>query len=292
MNNIIYEKVNLNPKLPALLGYFGKENSDVKRYFYSPPHWHRSIEIIFVTEGEIVGVINGKKIKASSGEFILVNSGDVHEVEKYEGDVCEGVLMVLSYDFLKKVYQDIDNVYFDIMSSDIKKDRLIEIFLEIKDFYLKPKELDYIIIHSYIYEILHILLTNYKSHIKEESRKTYFKYRERQKEILVYISDNYKEELTLEHISNEFFMSSEYFSRKFHKWFGVTYKVYLNNFRLSKAYEDIINTNDNIQDIAFSHGFSNVKSFISIFKQKYNMTPYKYRQSYKESRIDIKESKK
>lgn len=33
MNNTIYEKVNLNPKLPALLGYFGKENSDVKGIF-------------------------------------------------------------------------------------------------------------------------------------------------------------------------------------------------------------------------------------------------------------------
>lgn len=200
--------------------------------------------------------------------------------------------MVLSYDFLKKVYPNIDNVQFNINSSNIKKNRLVEIFLEIKEFYLKSRELDYIIIHSYIYEILHILLTNYKSDIKEENRKSYFKYRKKQKEILLFINENYKEELTLEYVSKEFFMSSEYFSRKFHKWFGITYKSYLNNIRFSKAYEDIINTNDNIQDIAFNHGFSNVKSFINLFKQKYNMTPYKYRKSYKESRIDKKESKK
>lgn len=72
-------------------------------------------------------------------------------------------------------------------------------------------------------------------------------------------------------------MSSEYFSRKFHEWFGVTYKIYLANYRLSKAYEDLINNDDTVQDIAIYHGFSNVKSFISIFKEKYNMTPAKYR---------------
>ena len=76
-------------------------------------------------------------------------------------------------------------------------------------------------------------------------------------------------------------MSSEYFSRKFHEWFGTTYKVYLANYRFSKAYEELINSNNNIQDIASTHGFSNVKSFITIFKEKYNITPSRYRQFIK-----------
>ncbi|WP_055666934.1 hypothetical protein [Desnuesiella massiliensis] len=48
MNNVIYEKVNLNQNLPALVGYFGEENFDMKKQFYIPPHWHRSIEMTFV----------------------------------------------------------------------------------------------------------------------------------------------------------------------------------------------------------------------------------------------------
>lgn len=39
MNNVIYEKVNLNQNLPALVGYFGKENFDMKKQFYIPPDW-------------------------------------------------------------------------------------------------------------------------------------------------------------------------------------------------------------------------------------------------------------
>lgn len=292
MNNVIYEKINLNPNLPALLGYFGKENSDVKKHYYIPPHWHRSIEITFVIEGEVVGFINGKSISAKSGDFIFVNSGDVHEFEKYQERLCGVVILVLSYDFIKKVYPNIDNIQFDIMDSNCKKDRLQEIFLEIKELYLNQNELDYIKINSYIYEILYILLTNYRIQKEDNYKNNYFKYKERQKEILIYISENYKKELPLEHISKHFYMSSEYFSRKFHKWFGVTYKAYLNNFRLSKAYEDIINSDDNIQDIASFHGFSNIKSFISVFKQKYNMTPLKYRKYFKASKNNQKENKK
>lgn len=292
MSNAIYEKINLNPNLPALLGYFGKENIDVKKHFYIHPHWHRSIEINFVTEGEVVGFINGKSISAKGGDFIFVNSGDVHEVEKYQDRICGVVVLILSYDFIKKVYPNIDNIRFDIMSSDYKKDRLQEIFLEMKELYLAQNELDYIKINSYIYEILHILLLHYRIKEEHDYANNYFKYEERQREILIYISKNYKEELSLERISKHFYMSSEYFSRKFHKWFGMTYKTYLNNFRLSKSYEDIINSNNNIQDIAFMHGFSNVKSFIRVFKEKYNMTPLRYRKHFKMSRNNIKENKK
>ena len=46
MNNVIYEKINLNPNLPALLGYFGKENTDVKRHYYIHSHWHRVFKLI------------------------------------------------------------------------------------------------------------------------------------------------------------------------------------------------------------------------------------------------------
>ena len=38
MNGVTYEKVNLNPNIPAMLGYWGKENIDAKSAFYIGPH--------------------------------------------------------------------------------------------------------------------------------------------------------------------------------------------------------------------------------------------------------------
>ncbi len=128
MNNVKYEKVILKENIPALLEYFGRENFDVKEYFYIPPHWHRSIEITFVIKGKIVGFINGKRISVESGDFTFVNSGDVHELEKYSGEECEGIIFILSYDFIKKVYPNIDNIRLDIMDTNFKKDRLREYF--------------------------------------------------------------------------------------------------------------------------------------------------------------------
>ncbi|MGL4570447.1 MAG: AraC family transcriptional regulator [Clostridium sp.] len=292
MNNITYEKVNLNPNIPALLVYFGKENISDERCLYIPSHWHRSIEMTLIINGEVSATINGKNYIVKDGEFTFINSGDVHELKKNSKAPCSGVILILSYDFIKKIYPDIDNIQFDVMGTNKHNGKLHEIFLNLKELYLNQSELDYIKINSYIYEVLYILLKNYRTLKSEDNTGNYFKYKERQKDILTYISENYSEDLTLERISKHFYMSSDYFSRKFHEWFGVTYKVHLNNFRLYKAYEDVATTAYSIQDIAYSHGFSNVKSFIITFKDKYNMTPLKYRQYLNESKNNNKLNKK
>lgn len=292
MSKAEYEKINLNENIPAFIWYIDNESYDIDYYSYISPHWHRSMELTLVTEGEINGRINGTPISVKKNEFVFVNSGDVHEFEKDKGEISSGLILIMSYDFIKKVYPNFDNVRLDIKKVGLKKDRLIEIFLDIKEYFLNPKELDYLKINSYLYEILYILFSNC---INEEDcfkDEKYFKYRERQKEILAYISENYKEDLSLDYMAKKFYMSKEYFSRKFHQWFGVTYKVYLSNYRLNKAYESIIKTDENIKDIATINGFLNVKSFINIFKEKYGMTPSKYRKYIKELKNDIKEDKK
>ncbi|MGV3025760.1 helix-turn-helix domain-containing protein [Clostridium thermobutyricum] len=291
MNKAEYEKINLNENIPAFIWCVDKENYSIDDYLYISPHWHRSMELTLVIEGEINGRINGTPISVKKNEFVFVNSGDVHEFEKNKTQISSGVIMIISYDFIKKVYPNFDNVRLDIKKVGLKKDRLIEIFLDIKEYSLNPKELDYLKINSYLYEILYILFSNCISEevtIQDER----FKYRERQKEILTYINENYKEDLSLDYMAKKFYMSKEYFSRKFHQWFGVTYKVYLSNYRLNKAYENIIKTDENIKDISAIHGFSNVKSFINIFKEKYGMTPNKYRKALKELKNDSKKDKK
>lgn len=288
-----YEKINLNNNIPAFIVYFGEETTtDAKRSEYIAPHWHRSIELTLITKGELKGRINGKSIFVEENEFNFVNSGDVHEFKKEKGMVTCGIILVISYEFIKKEYSNIDNIRFDINKDGVNKKRLREIFLDLKEYYLEPKELDYLKINGYLYEILYILASNCIEENFNNRNERYFVYRERQREILTYINENYNKSLSLEAIAKNFYMNKEYFSRKFHEWFGVNFKSYLNNFRLYKAYEDIISTTDSIQIIANRHGFSNTRSFSDIFRDTYDSTPNKYRQALKESKKDIKKDKK
>lgn len=65
-----------------------------------------------------------------------------------------------------------------------------------------------------------------------------------------YIKENYKEQISLNNISNEVYLSSEYFSRLFKEEVGENFITYLTNYRMAKAEYLIKNTDMKISQIS------------------------------------------
>lgn len=287
MDKYTYEKVKMIPGLNAFIKYLDEEN--IKKYGfqikqnYIPPHWHRSIEFSLVCKGEVNLWINNHKNIIKEGEFIFVNSGQVHKLDSPNPDECEVLLVILSYDFLKNVLPDIDNLYFDIQKESPKKKRIYEIYEFFKTFSNEAKENDELLVNAYVYELLYILLSEFQVDLSGNDKK-YMITKKRQHKILDYIEENYKEDLNLTLLADLFHMSEEHFSRLFKEYFGTNFKTYLTNYRLYCCYHDVVDSTKSMQDIALGYGFSSVKAFISSFKDSYSMTPYQYRKEYQISK--------
>lgn len=283
MEHSNYEKVNLDDKIPAMIKYVSvdtvSEEMKNSKMNYIPPHWHRSLELSLVVEGKVNLWVNEKKTTIEENQFIFVNSSQVHRLESYADEVKPAVtIMILSYDFIKKLCPCIDQFEFDLNKSDEQKDRLRFIYDEFKSFSLSHEKYDYLKINAYLYEILYILLTHYKVELPPDKVKNNVLYHQKQIDILTYIDEHSSEDLNLQGMADLFFMSNEHFSRMFHKYFGITFYKYVNHIRLNKAFDELLKTNNSIQNIARKHGFQNVKAFITTFKNEYGMTPNKYRQ--------------
>ena len=68
-----HELVLSNEDLPFKLFLFeGKDGN-----YYRDKHWHRSVEIFAVFEGELEFYMNDDRCILGAGEFILVNSNEV-----------------------------------------------------------------------------------------------------------------------------------------------------------------------------------------------------------------------
>ena len=102
-------------------------------------------------------------------------------------------------------------------------------------------------------------------------------------EIVNYIDQHYKENLSIQVLADYFYVSQSYLSRQFKQNFGTTIKEYIDSVRLEKAINDILHTNLSMTDIAYNNGFANPKSFNRIFKRIYKMTPHEYRKLLKQS---------
>ena len=102
-------------------------------------------------------------------------------------------------------------------------------------------------------------------------------------EAIVYINENFSEELTAKGCGERFNMSYSYFSRTFKQITGTSFKEYLNEVRINQAQKALITTERSVTDISASCGFNNVSYFIMVYRKKKGITPYAYRMNAKGS---------
>ncbi|NLP16065.1 MAG: response regulator [Clostridiales bacterium] len=94
------------------------------------------------------------------------------------------------------------------------------------------------------------------------------------------ITENYMNNLSLKSLSEKYFINSAYLGQIFKKQFGVSFKDYLNNYRIDRACELLLRTDGKIYEIAETVGFNNTDYFISKFVQIKGTTPLQYRKRF------------
>lgn len=93
-----------------------------------------------------------------------------------------------------------------------------------------------------------------------------------------YINQHYAENLSLDFIANYVHLSKYYFCRQFSKTTGATFMDYLNNIRLSKAHQLLLNSDFSIAEIAAQTGYSSSVQLSRAFRAVYKVTPHAFRQ--------------
>ncbi|HZK54408.1 MAG TPA: 2-isopropylmalate synthase [Desulfosporosinus sp.] len=95
-------------------------------------------------------------------------------------------------------------------------------------------------------------------------------------EILNYVQANYKT-VTLEVLSEEFYLSKQYLSKYIKVKSGMTFGNNVKKIRMTKARTLLKNGNMTVESIADAVGYQNVEHFNRMFKGSYSMTPIQFR---------------
>ncbi|MGM0414128.1 MAG: helix-turn-helix domain-containing protein [Bacillota bacterium] len=104
--------------------------------------------------------------------------------------------------------------------------------------------------------------------------------REEIQSALDYIRNNYHRDITLEEISKKVGLSKYYFSHLFSNEIGENFSSYLSQYRLNRASQLLLdNRKENISEIAYKAGFNDPNYFARAFKEKFDLSPSKYRNS-------------
>ena len=211
------------------IGNFGfTRYTEERTRVYSPLlYLHKSTEILIVESGEYQVYVNGEKRILRRGEINFVESlkphtsgstGNFKELSVY--------IMVISDAYLSKVV-DIDKKTFPPF---LKCDEGFEEILRfVKWNFERYSEMN----EEMKIGFVTLLFGLFKKHFPFID-KTDDKGSELPLKIMQYISENYKEEITLESLSAAMKYESTYLSKVFNRYFDMNLREYLNRYRISE----------------------------------------------------------
>ena len=277
-----HEVIVPNRGLPFKLFLF--EGKDGK--YIRDKHWHRSVEIFAVKDGSLNFFLNEKKYHLQAGDFVLVNSNEVHSI--YAPDPNETIVLQIPLGSSAGYYTEEQFIWF----SHSEKSDDERIFSLLNEMYEQNTEcrMGYELqMLSCFYQLEYLLVTRYrKLEVHEELLKN-TKQLKRLGVITGYLKEHYTEDISLEKLAGIFGYSPSYLSRMFQKYAKINYKDYLQSVRFEHAVKELEETEHQIGDIALNHGFPNSKAFSNLMRKKYGYLPNEYRKMRDEHLQRVKE---
>ena len=92
-----------------------------------------------------------------------------------------------------------------------------------------------------------------------------------------YMEENYNQEIGLEDVAKQVYLSTCYFSRLFKQVKGWSFTEYLTHVRMEEARKLLVNTSYSVAEIAMRVGFRDARYFSQVFKKHVGKTPGTYR---------------
>ncbi|MEF9940940.1 MAG: AraC family transcriptional regulator [Lachnospiraceae bacterium] len=247
-------------------------------------HWHRSIEIFAVFEGNIDFYVNSQAYHLVPGNFVLLNSNEIHSILAPEKNTT--IVLQIPLKIFEDYFTDDQFIAFS-HSARVQDEQITELISSMYQTY-SVRHIGYELkVQSQFFLLLYLLVTKYrKTEVSPEVIRRNKKLNHLST-ITTYMQDNYNKEISLESLAKIFGYSPTYLSRMFQKYAKTNYKIYLQNLRMAHAYKDLTNTEDTISEIAINNGFPNSKAFAKAFRQSYGLLPSQYRKNNAGQESDI-----
>ena len=270
LKDFTYEMVVPNEDLPCKFIIFEGKNGNDRR----ANHWHQSVEIFLVLEGELRFYINNHSQPLSAGELIIVNSNEIHSIEAPKPNLTLVLQIPASYFAPYMGKED----YAVFISQSQEKNRTLAILIEQMYHVYTKKEKTYLLkMQSLFYELLYQMTTNFMKTEADEGTLRQKRHLDRLSRITSYMKKHYNQPITLESVAETFGFSPNYLSRMFRLYAGISYKTYLLNLRTEYAFREMLHTDRSLNDIAINNGFPNSRAFAKSFFKRYDCLPGEYR---------------
>ena len=228
-------------------------------------HFHSHIELYLIKSGEIEIMINDNKKVLGAGEISVALSYDAHSYRTV--DSSEAIYLIIPLEYCGEFLPLLSSKH--LPSPFIKDEKTYKTVLSALEGILDGG--NEITRRGHIYSILGAILDH-----MSDSKLTTAATDAFSPDILIYLSNNFKNELTLESVAKEFGFNPSYLSRSFRETFGISFIKYLNMLRLREAVILLQSGKMSVTECVYESGFGSMRSFYRVFHDEFGCTPKEY----------------
>lgn len=281
-------------------------------------HWHQEFEILVVTEGKLLFVIEDREYALEQGEGVFINSNLLHSARAIDGMPCSFFAVVFHYQFL---HEDIHSrfarrylkpildgkVLFPEFLSETRPEREARPeFGEAGRERIHPADAmtdregcwqgkllrlmgELRVCPEHDVEPYELMLRSHIIGIWDVLERQSIRVRHspdeeaggngRLEPVVSYMKENYAYEMTLSELAGLLPMSEGQFCRIFRQTMKMSPMQYLMRYRILQSCRLLQDTDKKIGEIANLSGFNNISYFNKVFLQTIGCTPREYRKN-------------
>lgn len=239
---------------------FARENNNCM------PHYHLSVEVVYVESGTMMGMVAGQEICIRAGQMAIISSYAIHSF--FTPDTSRVIVAVIPMHFVPAIQKRLENQSFSkILIEDPEPELVFLMRLLLRSSQGASLET----IQGVSQSLLGMLIDCYGLQPTLPSNSAGIMHL-----VIPYMQQHFMEDINIEDMARQFGYSKSRLTHLFQEQLHMTFTKFLNALRCRYAATLLRSQEYTVVDIAEMSGFSSVSTFYRVFKRTYGLAPLEY----------------
>ena len=242
-------------------------------------HYHEFCKILLLLSGSGEYYVDGQRYLLQAGDIVLLNSHSIHRPEMDAGAPCERIIIYIDPGFLQRNSTekcDLLSVFNEerghvLRLPEGRRKKLFQLAAGLEESLTDP-EFGQDILSST--GLLHLLVELGRARQRDDAfdAGSMMPHSDRIRQIIRYIDSHLSEDLNIDELAQQFFISKFHMMRLFRQETGTTVHLYLTQKRLMQA-RALIDSGMRATEACYRSGFRSYSSFTRACAKYLGTTP-------------------
>ena len=258
-----------------------RDKKDIKFEY----HHHDFSKIVILIDGDLTYYIEGKAYILKPWDILFVNKNEIHKPVVNPHKYYERIVIWLNPDFMAKYAQGNNDLLkcfevaiknnYNLLRLNMKSIEIIKNLIQDIQNCNNSNEFGSEILKESLFVQLMVLMNRLFLNSDKNRDIEDIQYDKTIEGVLNYINSNLENDLSIDTIASEFFISKYYLMRKFKNQIGSSIHNYVVQKRLILA-RSLISDGLSMSSVCSRCGFNDYSSFVRAFKKVYGVSPSNY----------------